>query len=429
MPTQPFVHADYAAPPARQWLLRLIYALQCLLFKLVARRHIHRIVGLEHLPQRGPFILVANHLSYMDTFLLAYAIRASCGEKLYIPTNKKAFCSVARCWLHLAGGAVRIDPDDSGQSYAVLGCLIDDGRIVLMFPEGTRSPDGRLLPFKFGAFNLARDRQVPIVPAALIDTHRVLPKHALWLRSGERASVHFLEPMAPEQFARATVAEVKEDCRARLDAALHGAATWASDQVALASAQHLAERARLLVEALIERGPETIRAAELAPVFAWERLADHSCPGRLDLQVQCLRAQGFRLLCASKARALCLLPRFLLLARRALRRDPDQPFVNYVLGQYRLRAPWLLGGGAARAARVLERAYLNAERYGAERVRFAIAYADALRRCGRATAAWNILQQHFSGAAPDGARLQRRHQRAQALIGALELLPRAPHQS
>lgn len=414
------LNADYTAGAAMRTLLALLYALACALFLPVRRRHVARIVGLEHLPPHGPFILVANHLSYMDDFLLAYAIRQHCGEKLYIPTNTKAFRGFLRSALHLAGGAVEIDPADREQSYRVLRQLVADRKIILMFPEGTRSDGTGLLPFRFGAFNLARDTGVPIVPVALVDTHRVLPKHHLWPRSGARASAAFLPPLAPAALAPDQVEAAKEGCRAAIAGQVYGERAWSTAAAAQATARHLAARAEALVERLIERGPETIRPAELEPIFALAELARDGGTDSHAMRVQYFRAWGFRVLSAPKWQVPFLLFKFRAVGEAAVREDPDQPFVQYVWGQFHLRAPAFLGGRKRVAVAVFDHAYRCAARYGVGRQRFAISYAEALARRGWRARARRVLEREFGQDPRQGQggdeRLRRRALRAAELL-------------
>jgi 1-acyl-sn-glycerol-3-phosphate acyltransferase len=410
------LNADYTAGFFKRFALAAIYGLLSIAFKRLMRRHVELLVGLENLPASGPFVIVANHLSYMDDFLLAYVVRQYCGEKLYIPTNKKAFKGVLRSWLHLAGGAVEIDPADSERSYAILQQLMIDRRIVLMFPEGTRSDGSKLLPFKFGAFNLARDAKVPMVPVALIDTHKVLPKHSLLPVAGKQASAVFMQAIDPQPLELHELASVKESCRALLAAQIDGHATWSTAAASTRTMRHLTALAESRIELLIERGPETIRNSDLRAVFGWAELAEFCHADSRDMQVQYFRAWGFHLLAAAKPVAPFLLGRFRALAADALRLDPHQPFVHYVLGQFHLRAPWIAGGRCSTALVELSQAYEWAQSYGVNRDRFTVSYAEALARNGQQQNALALLRQDFHGFVADTPRLRRRAERAAALI-------------
>jgi 1-acyl-sn-glycerol-3-phosphate acyltransferase len=89
---------------------------------------------------------------------------------------------------------------------------------VLFFPEGTRSKDGRLRAFKDGAFELAVEHGVPLIPIAVHGTARALPKHGMVLREHVDAHVDILDPLDPRDHA--SVAELRDTARERIEAAL-----------------------------------------------------------------------------------------------------------------------------------------------------------------------------------------------------------------
>ena len=91
------------------------------------------------------------------------------------------------------------------------------GSPVLLFPEGTRARDGRLQPFKEGAFRLAAEAGVPLIPVVVTGTSDALPKHGLLLRR-MRAEVRVLDPLRPEDFDGADA--LRDAARAALVAAL-----------------------------------------------------------------------------------------------------------------------------------------------------------------------------------------------------------------
>jgi len=78
----------------------------------------------------------------------------------------------------------RSHPDRAYKSLEVAGQKIRDGASVVFFPEGTRSPDGKLLPFKKGGFNIALTAGVPILPVSVRGSRAVLPKGTVRVRPG-----------------------------------------------------------------------------------------------------------------------------------------------------------------------------------------------------------------------------------------------------
>jgi 1-acyl-sn-glycerol-3-phosphate acyltransferase len=78
----------------------------------------------------------------------------------------------------------RSDHKKAIQSMAEAARRISEGASVIVFPEGTRSPDGALLPFKKGGFMFAIDAAAPIVPIAIRGSHEVMPKYSHWIRGG-----------------------------------------------------------------------------------------------------------------------------------------------------------------------------------------------------------------------------------------------------
>ncbi len=130
------------------------------------------VQGAELVQSDGPFIFTPNHQSHID-------IAALLG---FLPGNNR-FASKKELFREPVLGAVMktlgmlpVDRDDPMQSIDVLNRSVAEGSSVIIFPEGTRSPDGNLLPFKKGAFVAAIHMKFPVVPVVLKGTRRVMPK-------------------------------------------------------------------------------------------------------------------------------------------------------------------------------------------------------------------------------------------------------------
>jgi 1-acyl-sn-glycerol-3-phosphate acyltransferase len=140
--------------------------------------------GMESVDWSRPTVVVANHQSWFDVFVLAAYLPAryrfvAKQELARIPIFGKAWRSC---------GHISVNRTDRSQAVASIeeaGTEIRDHRLaVIFFPEGTRSPDGRLREFKKGAFVLAIQTGVPVVPIGISGSHAIMPKGSFRIRSG-----------------------------------------------------------------------------------------------------------------------------------------------------------------------------------------------------------------------------------------------------
>ena len=140
--------------------------------------------GLEHLPPGEPAILVSTHESWFDVFALVVHLPVDYRFVGKIELTRIPF--FGRSWL--ATGHIAIDRSDRQKAIESLReagqSLRRDGAVVVMFPEGTRSEDGRLLPFKKGAFVLALQTGVPVVPVGVSGSREIMPKGSWRIRPG-----------------------------------------------------------------------------------------------------------------------------------------------------------------------------------------------------------------------------------------------------
>ena len=157
-----------------------------------------RIEGRERLPWHGPAVLVSNHQSLGDILVLF---------GLYRPFKWVSKASNFRLpflgWnMHLNRYVplVRGDKESIAKMMARCERWLDRGVPVLIFPEGTRSPDNEMRPFKDGAFRLAHAKGCPLIPMVLTGTGDTLPKHGLLLHFRADCRVSVLEPVDPRAF-------------------------------------------------------------------------------------------------------------------------------------------------------------------------------------------------------------------------------------
>ena len=156
------------------------------------------------------YVVVANHESQADPFLLCF-----------LPWDMRWVAKESLFKQPLSGWAMRFGGDiplRRGEGESVRACLqecvraLAGGISVMMFPEGTRSHGGELLPFKDGAFSLAIAAGVPILPIALAGTRAMRPKHSRWFGKAH-ACAKILAPIPTTGMTEADVGALREHTR------------------------------------------------------------------------------------------------------------------------------------------------------------------------------------------------------------------------
>ncbi len=137
------------------------------------------VQGLDHVPATGPVILASNHLSFSDSIFLPLVLprRVTFIAKSEYFTGRGVKGRLTAAFMRLAAQL----PMDRSGGKASEGALraglkvLGRGELLGIYPEGTRSPDGRLYRGKTGIARLALEARCPVVPVAMIDTERVQP--------------------------------------------------------------------------------------------------------------------------------------------------------------------------------------------------------------------------------------------------------------
>jgi len=133
------------------------------------------VEGLEHVPARGAAVIAGNHLSFIDSIVLALALP----RPLYYLGKSDYWESARTRWLVAGAGVVPVHRDggDRGEDSLRAGVqLLQRGDLLGIYPEGTRSPDGRLYRGKTGPVRMALEAGVPIVPFGIIGSDVAMPQ-------------------------------------------------------------------------------------------------------------------------------------------------------------------------------------------------------------------------------------------------------------
>jgi 1-acyl-sn-glycerol-3-phosphate acyltransferase len=159
----------------------------------------HQVRGMENLEPRHNYIFMANHSSNLDPPILIPTIPGRCSVLVKKELFRTPILGVGMKMADL----VPVDRSDRGSAIESVNAAIAvlrRGLHMIVFPEGTRSSDGRLLPFKKGPFHLAIDSGVFVVPVTILGTFELWPKTRFALRPG-MATVIFHPPIDPRNYS------------------------------------------------------------------------------------------------------------------------------------------------------------------------------------------------------------------------------------
>lgn len=354
-----------------------------------SRRHVARRVvavsGLEHVPRTGPFILVPNHSSFYDHFVMGAVMDAWIPSTTWFPTKAESFDKrLSRSW-HVLMHAIPLDRErPSPETLRTFDRVLAQGDVLCVYPEGTRGPGWPLLPFKDGAFTFAVRGSVPTIPVGIDGANDVLPKGS---RRTTRASVRVaFGPALPDDQA----APRRERMRT-LRSAAEAAIPALIEQARASDARSLAPAHAALVNRIIDESLDSTAHLAPADLVRLERLLDLLDDGshRLDAYaVTRLRLQGLR---ATNTAFPGKLRRGLALGRqlrRELPRHGDDPMAHYLQARWHLGMPRALGGDPDQALQSFRAAAALAP---ATDTRYLMGVAEAAARAGNHDEAGHAL--------------------------------------
>lgn len=175
-----------------------------------------RVAGREHLRPNQSYVMLSNHQGAYDILALYGYLGREFRWVMKEELRKVPFLG----WGCAAIGHIFVDRKNSARAIASLEAAkshLVGGVSVLLFPEGTRSTDGRLLPFKKGGFAIARQLDLPILPVSITGSNEILPKACLFPRPGT-VRVRFHAAIAPGDFP--DTAELMAKVRAEIESGL-----------------------------------------------------------------------------------------------------------------------------------------------------------------------------------------------------------------
>ena len=188
----------FALPAARRpWFLRASELVGRTLIRVSTRVTVE---GLEHVPTDGPLILAANHISNADPPLVACWLTPALDRPVHWMAKAEALEWPVAGWFMRQNGAFGIHRGAADtEAFRLARSVLDDGRVLGTFPEGTRSPMGALQVAKDGVTLLALRTGAPILPIGVAGTDRFWPRGRTLWRIGGRISLRVGEPFVLER--------------------------------------------------------------------------------------------------------------------------------------------------------------------------------------------------------------------------------------
>ncbi|MDQ3284770.1 MAG: 1-acyl-sn-glycerol-3-phosphate acyltransferase, partial [Actinomycetota bacterium] len=161
--------------PGESVLARCLFLLNRALMRGPFRLEVE---GRENVPEQGPFIVAPNHVSYLDSFAVAAALDYRLLRQTYwAGWTGAAFGNPLTRLVSRLAQAVPIDPERAGVSSLAFGAaVLARGKNLVWFPEGERSRNGELQPFKPGIGMLLNHFRVPVVPVSIRGTYGAMPR-------------------------------------------------------------------------------------------------------------------------------------------------------------------------------------------------------------------------------------------------------------
>ena len=164
------------------------------------RLYIKKVSGVENVPLSGSYIVAANHASYMDHLIIQSIATRRLKRVVYFLAKKEHFQGIIQNAWHRYVGAIPIDREKGGKkALETASRFLKKGKIIGIYPEGTRTLNGKLQPAKTGVARLALKARVPVVPIGLIGTFNILPKGKFIPRC-KRAIVNIGKPLFFEEY-------------------------------------------------------------------------------------------------------------------------------------------------------------------------------------------------------------------------------------
>jgi 1-acyl-sn-glycerol-3-phosphate acyltransferase len=154
-----------------------------------------KVEGRENIPKKGPAVLAANHQSFCDSFFIPLVVT----RKVTFLAKAEYFDSKKTAWFFRAAGQIPIHRGGGSASERALETarteVLGKGRLLCLYPEGTRTLDEYVHKGRTGVTRLSRECGVPIIPVGVVGTVEVQPVNSKFMRPFKHVTIRFGRPM------------------------------------------------------------------------------------------------------------------------------------------------------------------------------------------------------------------------------------------
>ena len=164
------------------------------------------IKGFDNIPNKGPFVIVANHSSYIDPVIIKVIFEKYFNKIVYYLSKKEVYNNFLKRFIFVSSSTIPVDREKPGKVTLDAALIkLREGNIIGLFPEGTRSRDGKLHRGKTGAVRLALAAKCAVLPIGIKNSYEIWPRSKLLPKFKKGIEVNIGKPISLEKYYKKRV--------------------------------------------------------------------------------------------------------------------------------------------------------------------------------------------------------------------------------